>query len=217
MALTTLLQYKTAVTSAGFDSVSDSTALLDAINEARQSIADERRWPWLEATGNTTLVLAYDTPSEALNGITDLLYVDAVRLELNGTYLEISYLTPQDLRDKEHIDRSPSIPLFWTQSAGQLRVYPSPDQAYVVSVDYIKTITPLAADADPDDFVPPDFKALVKWKAVEALAPRVRQFQLAQHATMMYDRELRRKEGRDAVKQRQTSQQVLRNRTRYSR
>jgi hypothetical protein len=208
VALTTLLDYKTAVMSAGYDRVTDDDALLDAINEARQSVKEERRWSWSGVFGNTTLTLTYDTPSVALNGIADLAYVDAVRIEFGTTYLTIDYASPQKLRDLEHNDRAPGEPQYWTEAAGQLRFWPSPDKAYSVSVDYVRTMTDLAVDTDIDSDIPPAFKALVKWKAVEALCFRTRDFQGSQIAEGKYLAELRRKINGEAVTQRQTAQQV---------
>jgi hypothetical protein len=215
VALTTLLDYKTAVMAAGFDRVTDDDALVDAINEARETLKEERRWSWSGVVGNTTLTLAYDTPSEALNGITDLAYVDAVRIEIGNTQPTLEYRNLQALRDKEHDDRSPGVPLYWTEAAGQLRFWPSPDQAYTVTVDYIRTLTDLAVDADIDADIPPAFKASVKWKAVELLSFRTRDYQGMQMAQGMYAAELRRKVGGEAISQRQTSRQVGQSAHRY--
>lgn len=206
MPLTTLLQYKTAVRAAGYDG-SDDTALLDAINEARRSIVDERRWKWMEAVGNTALVLAYDTPSVALN-VVDLLYVDAVRIQFGTERPLLTWLPLQELREKEHDDRTPGVPRYWTQAAGQLRVYPSPDKAYTISLDYMKTITDLAVDADVDGYLPVSFKGLVKWKAAALMAFRQRDGLGMQSAEAAYQAELTRKAGQDSIDQRQHSQQV---------
>ncbi len=207
MSLTTLLQYKTAVAAAGYDA-SDAVTLLDAINEARRSIVSERRWKWLETVGSTTLVLAYDTPSEALNGIVDLLYVDAVRIQFGTEYPELEWKPVQELRDLEHDDRTPGVPQYWTEAAGQIRVWPSPDKAYTLVLDYVKAGNDLVADADPDEDIPVLFKALVKWKAVAAIAFRQREAWAVDYAERQYQAELRRLVGQEAITQRQTSHQV---------
>lgn len=205
---TSVLDYKTAIRARGYDGTSDDV-LVAAIASARNDVASERRWSWLEVSGSMALVLEYDTPSESLSGATDLLYVDAVRIEYDTTRPWLEHLPVQELRDKEHNDRTPGVPQYWTQAAGQIRVWPSPDKAYTLSIDYIRRLTdPDNDDADQDLAVPPDFKSLVAWKACVFLAFRQREAWAMQYASDEYDRELRRKIAGESLGQRQTTDQV---------
>ncbi len=205
---TTILDYKNAIRARGYDGTSDTT-LVEAIGEARDNVASERRWSWLEVSGSTSLVLAYDTPSESLAAVADLLYVDAVRLEYGTDRPWLDYLKPQELRDREHSDRAVGVPQYWTQAAGQIRVWPSPNQAYTLSIDYVRALTPPDNDdTDVDLAVPAHFKGLIAWKACVLLAFRQREAWAMQYASDEYERELRRKISGESLGQRQTTDQV---------
>lgn len=208
----TTLDYKTAIIAKGFDAVTQASAILGAINAARTDLANERRWGCLQVLGNTSLTTTIGSPIVATTGIADLLYIDAVRLQQGTTQgWDLDPIDLQEFRRLENLDRANGMPNYWAAAAGAspaaIRVGPRPDQVYTLVVDYVKQLTDLAADADPDVF-PVAFKSAIVWKACEHLSFRTRQPDALQLAQRAYGFELAKLSQAEGLGQRQSSEQV---------
>lgn len=204
--MTTLLQYKTAVTARGYDAVTAAPAILDAINGARHDVLDHRNWSFLEASASLATVAG--TATVALTSITDLLRVDAVRLSLSGAAYPVSYLPPQQFKDRRQEDLlSRAAPSYWTIYDDVLNLWPVPDQAYTVTVDYTAKPADLAGDADTCP-IPSNAKDTVAWGAAKYLAFRQRDPAAMQLAEAQFERGLARLARNDERQQRQTPSRV---------
>lgn len=208
----TLLDYKTAVYNKGFDSVTQGTVVADAVNAARAELLNERRWGFLETLGNATLTTTVGQSTVATATITDLLYIDAVRMQLNNQGYTLTPLALQEFRRLENLDRTNGAPTWWTAAAGAgpatIRLGPRPDQVYTLLVDYVKSTIDLANDATAEPTLPANFKTAVVWKACEHLAFRLRQPDTQQLANRNYGLELAKLVRQEGMGQRQESQQV---------
>jgi hypothetical protein len=172
MASRTLLQLRTAVQDHGYgtDTASQQTGF---INTEYRRLAGRRRWKWLEAqdsTLSTVVGTAIYTPP-----MTDLRNIDAVRLsDSTGATYYIEPREEQALRDLYHRDLGiNSQPHAWTQYAGKLWLWPTPDQIYNITFDYIKNVTNMVADGDTH-LVPEEYDDILVWGAVARSALRAR-------------------------------------------
>lgn len=209
----TLLDYKNGVAAKGFDSVTQATALLDAVNSARRDFVNERRWGFLQALGNTTLTTTLGVPTVATSTITDLLYIDAVRMQQGTTGYDLQPTDLQKFRRLENLDRVNGLPRWWTAPPGAspaaIRLGPRPDGVYTLVLDYVKTVADMATDADPETIIPLACKTAVVWKACEHLAFRTRQPDALSLAERKYGLELAKLTQAEGLGQRQESTQVV--------
>lgn len=211
MALT-LLDYKNDAIAKGFDNVTSATALTVAINAARRDFLNERRWGFLQTLGNTTLTATIGQATVATSGLTDLLYIDAVRVQQGTVGYDVIPLDLQEFRRIENLDRVNGLPRWWTAPPGAgpaaLRLGPRPDAAYTVVLDYVKKATDLAVDADPDNVIPDACRTAIAWKTSEHLSFRLNQFDKQTVAQRSYGIELAKLSQAEALGQRQRSEQV---------
>lgn len=208
----TLTDYTADVTNKGFDSVTQDPAITAAINAARRRILSARRWAWMRVLGNSTVNLVAGTNSAALTGITDLLYVDAVRLELNGTGYDLEPLPLEQLREYQNSYRARAIPEYWACVDGatpaDIFVWPTPDAAYTARIDYVQTAADLS-DASPTETVLPGvLRDAVSWGAAVDLSYRLRDQPGAQSAQGMYLAEVGQVATQERAGSRQSSKQI---------
>ena len=173
MAARTLAQLQTAVQDYGYGSDTASVQT-DFLNASYRRLAGRRRWKWLEAQ-NSTLTTTVGNSIYTIP-LTDMRTLDAVRLtESDG--VTTHYITPfqeQDLRSLYHRDLGQNgLPRGWTQYAGKLWLWPTPDQIYTVTFDYIKNITPMVSSTDTT-LVPENYDDILVWDTVIRLAIRQR-------------------------------------------
>lgn len=149
MAASTLAQLRTKVQNLGYgtDTATQQTAF---INHHYRRIAGMRRWPWLQVTRATGPPTVAGTETYTLTGtLTDLLHVEAIRLEFGTDFYNLKYKPIQAFRDSAHTYRDQGTPQYWTKTnAGTVAFWPVPDKAYTMKVDYIKRPTALSADGD---------------------------------------------------------------------
>jgi len=127
----------------------------DAINEALQAVSfSGDPWNWLEREGEITLqvgsdVYTYATIGSALGtSVAEIMSLvmdnsdGGYRLEsMSWDALEnVTYGTQDDEQDGE--------PIFWADWDSKIRVYPKPDEAYVLGVFYRAYQSELSADGD---------------------------------------------------------------------
>lgn len=200
-------ELRTAIQQKGYGT-DTATAQTGLINSIYRRIGGEHRWPWLEAQ-NTSITTTAGDPDYSLAAITDLAHIDAVRVHRGTEYPQLSYIAPQDLRDMEHVDRDNGTPRFWTYVNAQLRLWPAPDAAYTVTIDYLKRPTVLSADGDTPIFDSTYHDVLV-WGAVAELAFRERDWSAKNFADAEFNlryNEMKRSYG---LKQRQNATHVKR-------
>lgn len=179
--------------------------LSDAVNEGRRRLVQDRRWSFLDST-DATLVTVPNEATVALAGIADLAHVDAVRpADVNGEDFETRFVSWQELRQKQSRCPLVGLPEYWSRRAGQIGLYPTPDRAYTLTVEYVAAIADLV---DDDPLFPDAMKDLVVWAAVPTLAFRQRDSWAMSAAEGKYASLFRTAASQDAIQQRQSSQQV---------
>lgn len=147
-----------------------ATAQAEAIKSAWRRVLGLRRWPFLEATATVTATVGSETVS--LASITDLARVEAVRLTI-GTegYGDLKFVERSRLRNWLASDLDQATPDAWTLHAGAVLLYPRPERAYTVSVDYKKRPAYNAADI----VFPEDYRDVLVWGAISELTFRQRE------------------------------------------
>lgn len=202
----TLTEYRASMAAKGYD-VSDTTTLDVAINEARRRLVRDHRWSWLQLISSPVAATVGD-PEVSLDTLSDILWLDSVRLTYGSTDpIELAYLGPQEFRTQETRSPADGVPCNWTATAGSVRLYPTPDLAYALEVDYASSLADLAAGSDVDD-IPRALADLVVWAAIPDVAFRQREPWAMQYAQNEYTARLALAVGQDNIRQRQSSQQV---------
>jgi hypothetical protein len=208
--MTTLTDYKAAVSAKGFEAVTESSAITAAINAARRRVAtDPHRWTFQEAADGA-LTTAY---GDSTVDVPETWRIDAVRLV---DTCELEYRAPQEVRRLVALDDTPGTPQYWTKRAGELIFFPVPDGTYAVTVDYTDdTVTPLVDDADVEADLPDLLIDTVAWAAFKDIAFRLRDYNAMNFAEGEYQSHLSAAIRKDNVQQRQTSRQVVSNPRRW--
>lgn len=200
----TLTTYRTSVQLLGYDAL--ATATIDAaVQAARRRVVTARRWSWAEAS-SAALATVANTATVALTTVTDLGYLDAVRLSDGTTKLPCSYKPYSVIRDLQDNYADTGTPEFWSRRGTNLVFYPTPSRAFTVTIEY--TTLP-AAITTTDSLIPEVHADLVVWAAVVPLAFRQRGMTESSAADQYYSKVLLREHAaQDAAEQRQTSTQV---------
>lgn len=136
MALTTYAELQTAVSDfLNRDDLASAVPDFITLGEARMQ-RDLRHWQMEKrATASATgqyLALPAD-------------FLQPIRLHVSGQHqpLEaLSYYKMQDLRDKA--DDVTGVPKYYSMTAGQIELYPSPDDTYTIEFYYIRTLPALS-------------------------------------------------------------------------
>lgn len=166
-----------------------------------------RRWPFLDVTGNTATAATIGTSSVSTAAITDLLFLNAVRLESGTEYLPLTYRTIEEFRPYEHLDRTNGTPLFWTDVNHSVHLWPTPDKAYTLSIDYTKRPADIDDDAD-EPIWDETYHDLLVWGPIVELCFRERDPAGRAMAIEEFNKRLSDMLHGYGVRQRQTSQQV---------
>jgi hypothetical protein len=192
----------------GLGYVGDATAETQ-LRTAYLQVLSERRWRFLTKTGTVTT-----TPSTRevdLSTITDLAMVDAVTIDLPTVVVErapLQYVTPQEERRVYAADPTASEPIYWTEyEDGTLRLWPVPDRAYTLSVDYVVDVGTAITDST-ELLIPAAYLDVVAWAAAVPIATRQRDYSGAQLAAGQYERRLARMSRAHGMRQRSNSSQV---------
>lgn len=137
-----------------------STEIAQYINDTQNDIYNEYRLPFMEASTTYTLTIGN---SDITTGVgLPATYVQAIDVSI-GAAPGGKVLTYVDYRE---LDRSTwnedptatvnNIPQYWYFFANTIRVYPTPNAASLVTLQYYKKPTELSADADVPS-IPSDF------------------------------------------------------------
>lgn len=127
----------------------------DAINEALQAVSfSGDPWNWLEREGEITLevgsdVYTYATIGAAL-GTSVAEIMSLIMDNSDGGYrLEsMSWDALENVTYGTQDDEQTGEPIFWADWDSKIRVYPKPDEAYVLGVFYRAYQSELSADSD---------------------------------------------------------------------
>lgn len=211
-------QLRTAIQARGY-ATDTATQQTELINMRYREIAGRHRWPWLE-TSDTSIATTAGTGTYSLSSITDLLWVDAVRIQFpaTGTPTEqynLEYVANEDLKQLRFdgsydIAGAQGIPEWWTQRGGpggSLIILPNPERAYKVDLDYLKDPADLSGDSDTPLF-PATYHDLLVWGPIIDLAFRERDWNGMGQAQGQYDRLFMQMERAYGVRQRQNSTHV---------
>jgi hypothetical protein len=142
-----LLALRQVVRDLGFDGTTDPV-VNRRLNAAYRDLAGHKRWPWLERN-DTTLTTTSGSSEVALSDIADLMWVDAVRIYSGSEPSSLEYQDPQDFQDDNFpYGAARGAPLRWTEQFTQLRLAPTPQAEYTLSIDYLTTPPELVDDED---------------------------------------------------------------------
>lgn len=215
-------QIKTAIQARGY-ATDTVTQQIGAINTRYHELVGLHKWPWLE-TSSGAIPTVTGQLSYALTAITDLLFVDAVRLSFpsSGTPTEeydLEYISSEDFDSYRFelgadLVGTNGIPRYWTQdggAGGSLNLLPTPDRVYKLNINYLRVPVDLTVDADTPVF-PSTFHDILVWGAIVDMAFRERDWSGMQMAQGEYSRMLGQMERAHAVRQRQNSTHVKRTR-----
>lgn len=207
-----LAQMRTRLQALGYGSDTED-AQNEALRACYQMVTGLRRWSWLERD-STILTTDIGFANVELLPVPDLMWVDAVRIEESSRYYDLEHVQPQEFRVLEHTERDTGRPVCWTEIAGELRFWPTPDAVYTIALDYVTTPPELEDNADEPLFDDQYHNVLV-WGAAVSLAYRERDHESAQFAQIQYDRHLASMLAAYGVTQRQTARRVVHNTHRW--
>lgn len=173
MALRTLAQLRASLEGLGFGT-DLATVQNGWLNDEYRELAAMRRWKWLEARTTTTTVAG--TSAYTLSPTPTIRNLDRVLLAgADGTDYRLDWKPTNWVVRKLHEYPQISdhnIPQYWTWFNGQILLYPIPDAAYTLQVDYTANVTPMASDTDTPALMPEAYDGLLVWGAAERAAAR---------------------------------------------
>ncbi len=177
------------------------------INSVYRRIIGMYRWPFLELADNSTISCNVGQAKYNVGVIADLLHIDAVRAEIDEEFYDLEYADVQVFRSLEHVERTVGVPRYWTASNNELRVWPYPDRAYTLKIDYIIDPPDLVGDEDVP-VIPPAYRDVLCWGAIAELTFRERDVEGYNIAKQEYLSILTDMKAEYNLRQRQSSDQV---------
>lgn len=162
-----------------------ATVQARAIQSTWRRVLGMRRWAFLDATANVTATTGSETVS--LSSITDFGRIKRVRI-ISGTdrYDALDYRTSGEIRDLLSENADQCAPEYWSLWAGAVLLFPRPDKAYTVTIDYVKK----PAYSTTDIVFPEMHQDVLVWGAVASLAYRQREYTAAAYAQNEYQSRL---------------------------
>lgn len=172
---------RTALQARGYET-DTAAAQTEALNSVARRIYGDRRWDFLEVTDDVALTVGDETPD--LSSITDIHSIDAVRIEFGSDRWSLEFIDADTIRERLHEDRDNGAPEFWSRHGRQLYIYPRPDKAYTLTLDYIKEPAPLVNDGD-EPAIPDTYHDVLVVGAARDIAYRERDW--SAHQAMSAD------------------------------
>jgi hypothetical protein len=171
----------TAVQAEGYGGAADLAATPTILQGVWRRVLALRRWPFLEATQNLTAVVGSETVSTT--PITDFSQIDAVRLSFGSEGYDPDFVPAQRIRALlTQNAQATGTPVYWSEYQGSILLYPRPERAYAVTVDYTRRPT-----YDPLAIVFPDqHQDVLVWGVIVRKAYRQRDWQGMQFAQEQY-------------------------------
>lgn len=143
-----------------------SSTIKEFINDAQNALFNEYDLRFMETSQGYTLTVDIQDITNG-SGLPSN-FVRAIDLFITtDDYAKI--LTYVDFKDidkayPDAADDNPGTPRFWYMVGNTINVYPKPDQAYTLTLRFIKRPTELSADADVPE-VPKEFEELLVYGA----------------------------------------------------
>lgn len=184
--------------------------IVAALNATYRTVCGAQRWPFLEKE-DSSISTALGVSSYALSAIADLRQLDAVRLQdASGTTRDLRNMDPQAFKSRITDDMwGNDTPQLWTQHAGNLLLYPTPDGAYTLLIDYIFQPPDLVAATDVP-VIPEGYHDVLVWGAILEVAYRERDLLSQELGQGYYEEKYKQLEQEYLLRQRQTSSEVIR-------
>jgi hypothetical protein len=171
---------RTVIQALGYGTDSQSVAVENqAITATWLELAAEREWSFL-LKRNTSNALTIG--SETVPLPTDLVVPKAVTLAEGtiATYL-LDQISADEMQQRLDLDATPTpaaqgVPLYWAWVKNSVKVWPRPQAAYTVWIDYVKAPDPGDFDANNEalPFLDSRFPLVIAWGAARYLAFRQR-------------------------------------------
>lgn len=174
-----------------------------AVNSVYRRIHGMRRWPYLERR-STALTTSTGQSNVTLAALPNLMWIDAVRIEQGTERFDLHYAHPQELRDYQTGWQDSGCPTHWTEAAGELVLWPTPEAQDTIVLDYTTTPADLALDADVPVF-DSTFHDVLVWGAVVELAFRQRDSNLMAMAKAEFNERITEMVRSYGIRQRQQS------------
>jgi hypothetical protein len=176
MAEYTYSNVRSLIQAAGYGTELQSTTAQDAaITAAWLELASEREWSWLvtrSTSGDMTIA------SEVVPLPTDLAVPKAVRLSTASASYDLQQVSAEAVQNRLDADlpATTGVPVEWGWVRNTVLVWPRPDSAYDVTIDYVKTPDPASFDASGEalGFRDDRFAYVLVWGAIRWLAFRQR-------------------------------------------
>jgi hypothetical protein len=130
---------------------------------------ERERWYFNEATTSASLTTS---ASQAFYSLPDdFMKLDALTVTISSAKSDLDPMPyiEMDARDSAN---SNGVPRWYSVYKNQLRYFPIPDSAYVVTMSYQKRLATLSADADTNEWIS-DLEELIRTKAEEILCRTV--------------------------------------------
>lgn len=181
-----------------------ASAQNEAIESVVRRVLGMRRWPWNDSTPATINTVS---GTAALDASATEKY-DSLRIAQGTTYLDLEYEEPEAFLDEQHTDRTNGIPTHWTVVGAELRLRPTPDGVYAVSVRRQKTLSEYTISDVAELPGPPEHHDVYVWGAAVIMAVRGRDLQLATYFDGQFSARLREWIGAGGVRQRQDASTV---------
>jgi hypothetical protein len=168
------------------------TAQVSMLNSVLRRVAGMRRWSWLEVAATDAGDTTAGQSAFSLSGVADLLHVDAVRIRRGTDNDNLIYLPTERFRTVSHVDTGTTgVPQYWTRSRTGILLYPAPNAAYEVIVDYV-LFPELMEDGTDTHPIPENYEDVLVWGAIKELCFRERdyngrQWALDEYQTILYD------------------------------
>lgn len=135
------------------DDLDDSTVDTQigvAINRAIDHYQSERFW-FTEAIATFATVADQDSYGTGDGIPSDINKIDTLQVTVNNDFIRLFEKT-YDWMKLVDSGRISGRPTFWTWYEDKIFLYPTPDDAYTITVSYTKNYVDLSADGDTNDF-----------------------------------------------------------------
>lgn len=168
------------IQAAGYGTDTASVAAQNqAISAAFMELQAERKWSWLRAR-SSAITLTAGSETVSLASVTDLAVPLAAYLkDGSSAAYDLEKVDPDTLQRNLDLDLpvARNRPTQWAWVRNTVLVYPRPDKAYTVTLDYVKGVAETSFDAT-DEALPtgfdPRFAVIIAWGAIRWLARRQR-------------------------------------------
>lgn len=176
------------------------------LNAVQRRVCGLRRWPFLEQQATINTVVG--TSGYNVSALTNYAHIDAVRIARGTTeFYEPEYMAPQEFRSRQHTYIERGEPSYWTYHDDQIKLWPTPEQIYIVTVDFTQRAVDMAADTDQPS-VPCAYRDVLVWGAIMELTFRERDGDGYSIAAQHYAARLAEMINEYGVRQRQNAGEV---------